>query len=252
MKQIKQVQGNTAQHAVKSARPQFPQFRLNLVALSVYVAFIGNNTGYAQDILPTAPQVVSGAASVTQSGTAQTINQTTDKAIINWGSFSVGSGSSVNFIQPGSGSVILNRVTGGDPSSILGSMSANGHVFLVNPNGIFFGLGSTVDTAGLVATTMSISDSDFLGGHYSFERNSAASIENAGVITIRDGGYALLAADKVSNGATGQINATNGNIGLVSADRVTIETQSDGLVGFSVEGNALRQIATVENAGVLT
>ncbi|BCM24816.1 hypothetical protein ZMTM_10750 [Methyloradius palustris] len=220
------------------------------VAFFVATAFT-SLTAISQD-LPTAGQVISGSASISQTGQNQTITQTTDKAIINWGSFSIGSSSSVNFVQPGSNSVVLNRVTGGDPSSILGSLSANGKVFLVNPNGIFFGFGSSVDTAGLVATTMSISDSDFLSNHYSFERNSAASIENAGVITIRGGGYALLAADKVSNSATGQINATKGNVGLISADRVTIETQSDGLVGFSVEGSALRQIASVENAGLIT
>jgi len=225
-------------------------FNLKQVAFLVATVLISFNA-YSQD-LPTAGQVVSGAASISQTGQNQTITQTTDKAIINWGSFSIGSSSSVNFVQPGSNSVVLNRVTGSDPSSILGSLSANGKVFLVNPNGIFFGFGSSVDTAGLVATTMSISDSDFLSNHYSFERNSAASIENAGVITIRDGGYAMLAADKVSNTVTGQINATKGNVGLVSADRVTIETQSDGLVGFSVEGSALRQIASIENAGLIS
>ncbi|HSH98553.1 MAG: hypothetical protein ACAH07_07510 [Methylophilaceae bacterium] len=225
-------------------------FNVKQVAFFVATAFT-SFAAFSQD-LPTAGQVISGTASISQAGQNQTITQTTDKAIINWGSFSIGSSSSVNFVQPGSNSVVLNRVTGGDPSSILGSLSANGKVFLVNPNGIFFGFGSSVDTAGLVATTMSISDSDFLSNHYSFERNSAASIENAGVITIRGGGYALLAADKVSNTVTGQINASKGSIGLVSADRVTIETQSDGLVGFSVEGSALRQIASVENAGLIS
>ncbi|MEZ0232394.1 MAG: beta strand repeat-containing protein [Methylophilaceae bacterium] len=206
----------------------------------------------AQDVLPTAPQVVGGAATVTQTATQQTITQTTDKAIINWGSFSIGANNSVQFIQPESSSVILNRVIGSDPSSIFGSMSANGQVFLVNPNGVFFAIGSSIDTAGLVATTMSISNSDFMSGYFNFERSGGGQVENAGIITIRDGGFALLAADKVINTADGRIIATNGNVALASADRVTIETKSDGLVGFSVEGTALREVATIENAGFIS
>ena len=231
----------------------FPQVRLKSIvlcvaaALSAYPYLIAN----AQD-LPTNPQVVGGAATVTQSGNHQTVTQTTNRAIVNWGGFSIGANNSVNFIQPGSSSVILNRVVGNDPSSIFGSLTANGKVFLVNPNGIFFGAGSSIDTGGLVATTMSIRDNDFMSGYFNFERTGAGQVENAGLITIREGGYALLAADQVSNTATGVINAPKGSVALTSADRVTIETNQDGLVGFSVSGDSVRQVASVDNAGLIS
>lgn len=215
-------------------------------ALSAYPCFNAS----AQD-LPTNPQVVGGAATVSQSGNQQTINQSTNRAIINWGSFSIGANNSVHFNQPGSSSVILNRVVGSDPSSILGSLSANGKVFLVNPNGVFFGPGSSVDTAGLVATTMSIRNNDFMSGYFNFERTGSGAVENAGLITIRDGGYALLAADQVRNTETGVINASKGSVALTSAERVTIETNQDGLVGFSVSGDSLREVASVDNAGLI-
>lgn len=230
-----------------------PQARLKSIVLCVAAALsvYPYLNAHAQD-LPTNPQVVGGAATVTQSGNQQTVTQTTNRAIVNWGGFSIGANNSVNFIQPGSSSVILNRVIGNDPSSIFGSLTANGKVFLVNPNGIFFGAGSSIDTGGLVATTMSIRDNDFMSGYFNFERSGAGQVENAGLITIREGGYALLAADQVSNTATGVINAPKGSVALTSADRVTIETNQDGLVGFSVSGNAVREVASVDNAGLIS
>ncbi|MBP7566074.1 MAG: filamentous hemagglutinin N-terminal domain-containing protein, partial [Burkholderiaceae bacterium] len=222
-----------------------------LVALAL--AVMASPASRAQ-VLPTAPQVVGGAASVSQNGNQQTVNQYTDRAIINWGSFSIGAGAGVTFVQPGANSVVLNRVTGGDPSSILGSMSANGQVFLVNPNGVFFGGDSRVDTGALVATTLSIANDDFMAGRYSFTRGAGAAgaVENAGIITIREGGFALLAADRVVNTATGQINAPGGVVQLASADRVTIDTRPDGLVSFSVSGDSVREVASVHNAGVIS
>ena len=104
-----------------------------------------------------APQggtVVAGQATITQpTPTSQVINQTTNKAIIDWKSFSIASGEKVRFNQPSTTSVTLNRVTGYDPSYILGEMSSNGKIFLVNPYGVVFGAGARVDVGGLVAST---------------------------------------------------------------------------------------------------
>ncbi|MDO8305313.1 filamentous hemagglutinin N-terminal domain-containing protein, partial [Herminiimonas sp.] len=99
----------------------------------------------AQAELPTGATVVGGAATINQSGTNQVINQTTAKAIIDWQTFSIGAGNSVSINQPNSSSILLNRVIGGSRSDIYGSLSANGQVFIVNPFGIYFGAGSSVD-----------------------------------------------------------------------------------------------------------
>ncbi|HTH39843.1 MAG TPA: filamentous hemagglutinin N-terminal domain-containing protein, partial [Rhodocyclaceae bacterium] len=104
--------------------------------------------GSVQAQQPSGANVVAGQVTVTQSATQTTVNQASSKAIVDWNSFSVGAGYSVNFVQSGSNAVILNRVVGGDPSTILGNISANGQVFLVNPNGVFFGAGARLDTAG--------------------------------------------------------------------------------------------------------
>ncbi|MBL8542044.1 MAG: filamentous hemagglutinin N-terminal domain-containing protein, partial [Betaproteobacteria bacterium] len=99
-------------------------------------------SGYA---LPTGAEVASGSGAVSQSGNALTVQQTSPRLAINWQSFGIGAGESVVFRQPDASSIALNRVLGQDPSLILGSLSANGQVFVLNPNGVLFGPGAQVD-----------------------------------------------------------------------------------------------------------
>ena len=115
--------------------------RMGILFAGAFVAQ-GALAAPATNALPTGGQVVSGQATVSQSGNGMTIHQGSDKAILNWESFSIGADASVNFQQPGSDSVALNRVVGSDPSAIYGSLTANGQVFLVNPKGVLFGKGA--------------------------------------------------------------------------------------------------------------
>ena len=103
-------------------------------------------------------QVVAGSAAISQSGQLTQIQQHSQRAVINWQSFSIPAGNTVRFDQPNSSAAVLNRVTGGDPSAIMGSLQANGNVFLVNPNGNVFGPGARVDVNGIVASTLDLSD----------------------------------------------------------------------------------------------
>lgn len=118
--------------------------------------------------LPSGGVVVGGSATITQSSaTRLDINQTTDRAVINWNSFSIGSGHHVDIRQPGSGSASVQQVVGQDPSRIFGQLTSNGRVIIANPNGIWFGPGSRVDVAGLVASTATMSApraNDFIAG----------------------------------------------------------------------------------------
>ena len=167
---------------------------LILIAVSAPLAALAN---------PTGGQVVGGQATIQNPNANNTIiNQASEHAIINWQQFSIGSDQYVQFIQPDSAAVILNRVIGGDPSSILGTMKANGQVFLVNPNGIFFGQGASLDVQGLVASTLDIKNSDFMAGNYVFSKNtngSDASVTNLGTITAHPNGYIVLAGDYAEN-----------------------------------------------------
>ena len=103
---------------------------------------------------PTGGQVTAGSAAITQSGTATTINQSSNKAAIDWTKFSVGANESVRFNQPSASALTLNRVTGTESSTILGKLSANGQVFILNPNGVLFGAGSQVNVGGSTASTL--------------------------------------------------------------------------------------------------
>lgn len=198
--------------------------------------------------LPTGGQVVSGSASISQpTATSLQVTQGSQKAILNWQGFSIGASESVVFQQPNASSVALNRVLGNNPSEIFGRLSANGQVFLVNPNGVLFGRSANVDVGGLVATTLSIQDSDFLAGRYAFANNgSAGAVVNQGNITAVSG-YALLAAPQVTN--EGVIAARMGTVVLAAGDKVSLDVVGDGLIKVSVDKAALD--AAVINKGTI-
>src|SRR6185295_14834089 len=153
------------------------RFALKALAVSVMLAF-GSNS-YA---LPTGGAVSAGSATIASGTGTTTINQSSQNVAINWQGFNIGAGEAVRFVQPNSSSAALNRVLGADPSSILGSLSANGKVFLVNPNGILFGQGAQVNVGGLVASTRGITDSDFMAGNYKFAGSGGGTIVNQGSI----------------------------------------------------------------------
>ena len=103
----------------------------------------------AANQLPTGAQVSAGQASVSQSGNTLNVNQTSQRAVVDWTSFNVGKDATVNFQQPNAQSATLNRVNDTQPSQILGRITAPGQVVLVNPEGVYFGKTATVDVGVL-------------------------------------------------------------------------------------------------------
>ena len=204
--------------------------------------------------LPTAGSVAAGQVSIGTSGSTTTVTQRSDKAIVNWGSFSVGQGASVNFIQPGSSSAILNRVTGSTTSVIAGSIHANGQVFLINPNGIAItSTGSIKVGGGFVGSTLNITDKDFLEGHLVFKGNGAsAGVSNAGIISVGRDGYAALIGGTVQN--KGLIAAPLGKIGLGSGEQATLDFSGDGFlqVALPTSESAEDKNALIDNQGTLS
>lgn len=197
---------------------------------------------------PTGGVVTSGSASISNSGQTTTITQSTNKASINWNSFSVAKNESVNFVQPNTSSITLNRVIGNEKSIIDGSLRANGQVWLLNSNGVLFGKGSSVNVSGLVASTMNMSDKNFIDGNYKFESTgSMASVINMGTIDISNSGYAALLAKEVKN--QGEIKALKGKVHLVGANEVSINLNGNSLVNLKVDKSVLD--ALVENKGAI-
>ncbi|MCU5786959.1 filamentous hemagglutinin outer membrane protein [Alcanivorax marinus] len=183
---------------------------------------------------PSGGQVVQGDASITPNGVETIINQLSNKAVINWNDFSIDPGELVKFIHQASTDVTLNRVTGDTVSQIKGALTANGNIFLINPNGIVFGATAEIDVAGLLATTFDIADQDFMDGKLNFsgELMNDAAITNQGKIEVGNGGFVYLIAPNVEN--TGHIIANVGRVTLANDGSYDIDLTGNGLVTFSV------------------
>lgn len=178
----------------------------------------------AAGALPTGGTVVGGQASIVQNGTTLNINQTTNQALVNFSTFNVGSGALVDIRQPGAAAALLARVTGGDPSQIYGQIRANGALWLINPSGILVAQGARIDVGSFIASTLGLSDSDFLAGRLNFTSPEsggvAGTVRNAGTINAAGGGSIYLVAPKVEN--SGMLNAPKGEVILAAAQNVQL------------------------------
>lgn len=224
--------------AARTPSPARPRPLINPLSWALATAFAAA-AGHAW-AGPQAGQVAAGQAKITSGAGLTTVTQSTSQAVINWASFSVRPGETVQFVQPSAQASVLNRVTGADPSELLGRVSANGRVFLLNPNGIVFGAGSRFDAAALVASTSRLSDSDFMAGHLQFVASdrAPAAVINRGEINVANGGAVALVAPAVVN--TGSIRADLGRVALAAGERFTVDLHGDRLVSVAVDSRQLQ------------
>ena len=196
--------------------------------------------------MPTNPEIYSGTAEVQHIDPHTMQIKSSDQAILHYKDFSVGKTEKVRFIQNSSKSCVLNRITGENPSQILGSLESNGKVFLVNPNGIYFGPNSKVDVGSLIASTLDVADEDFLQQKYKFtlSQGKSSSIVNEGLLSSAEGSIVLLAPE-IRN--LGHVQAKAGTVLLASGEHITLDFTGDGLIQFSVEGSL--KDALIEHAG---
>lgn len=192
-------------------------------------------TGATAYALPEGGQVAAGQAAITTAGSTMTIAQQTAQAIINWQNFGIGSGESVHINQPNSQAILLNRVIGSNPSEIFGQLTANGQVILVNPNGVFFRPGSSVDVGGLTASTLNIANEDFLKGQLRFAGDSQNPVINAGSINAQNGYVNLLAKEVVNEGI---IAAQTGSVNLAAGSGMSLDYNGDGKMTVAVTDGA--------------
>ena len=206
--------------------------------------------GIDPSALPTGGQVSSGTAAISYSGNHMSVNQSTNQMVANWDTFNIGQNAGVTFYQPGTSAVALNRITDVNPSQIMGSLNSNGMVFLVNPSGVLFGNSARVDVGGLVTSTLGISDSQFLGGNYTFSGvGNTGSIINSGSITARNGVVALI-APVVSNTASGSIATPGGTTAIGAGEQVAVDFAGDGLVSLRVDKGVVNALAN--NSGLIS
>ena len=204
------------------------------------------------DAMPEGGVVRSGSGSVTQNGKEMTIRQDSGRLAMDWTGFSVGKDETVRFQQPGKDALALNRVTGNQQSVIDGSLLSNGHVLLVNPNGVVIGKNASIDVGGLVASTAQVKDNfmkEFGNSTGAFRLGgiSDGKIINEGTIQA-EGGLVALHAAKVEN--SGTISNTGGSAVLAAADTLTLTPDADGKLNFTVDGKAAE--ASALNKGAIT
>lgn len=198
-------------------------------------------TGATAYALPEGGQVAAGQAAITTAGSTMTIAQQTAQAIINWQNFGIGSGEAVHINQPNSQAMLLNRVIGSNPSEIFGQLTANGQVILVNPNGVFFRPGSSVDVGGLTASTLNIANEDFLKGQLRFAGDSQNPVINAGTITAQNGYVNLLSKEVVNEGI---IAAQTGSVNLAAGSGMSLDYNGDGKMTVAVTDGAYQSAVT--------
>ncbi|MDD5181392.1 MAG: filamentous hemagglutinin N-terminal domain-containing protein, partial [Gallionellaceae bacterium] len=213
------------------------------MVLVVLACFTGQTTLFAN---PLGGVVASGQASIAAQGNVLTVTNTPN-AIINWQSFSINPAETTRFVQQSASSSVLNRVLGPDPSQLLGTLTSNGRVFLINPAGILVGQGARIDVAGFVASTLHLSNADFLAGKLNFTNPSPAGggagvggVVNNGSITTPSGGTVYLIAPQVTN--TGFITTPQGETILAAGD--TVQLIDTGLPGVSVQVTGAANNAT--------
>ncbi|WP_457280513.1 two-partner secretion domain-containing protein [Polaromonas sp. P5_D5] len=213
-----------------------------LLAMSVF-----NLQVHAADALNST--VVVGSGNVSTSGATTTINQASQRLAIDWTHLSTAANEALVFNQPNAQAIALNRITGSSPSEFLGSLTANGQVFILNPNGVLFGAGSQVNVGGLVASTLSMSNADFMAGSTTFGTDpgqagtgsSAGKVTNKGTLTAANGGYVALLAPEVRN--EGVIRAMLGTALLAAGNKITLNLDNGNLLGYSIDQGAINALA---------
>ncbi len=217
-------------------------------ALAAFCATLMHAQPVAPNTLPDGGRITAGEGSLTQQGNSLIVDQATQRLIAEWNSFNIGADGVVRFNQPGADSIALNRVVGADASQLLGSLQADGRVFLVNPNGVYFGAGASVDVGSIVASTLALSDADFLAGNYNFSNaGGAGAIVNDGALSARNGGVIAFISPRVTN--NGQLTAESGSVALAAGEKVTLDFKGDGLINLSIDAAAVD--AQVVNRGLI-
>ncbi len=222
-----------------------------MVASSLYaIGVLSGGFAYAGG-LPSGGQVVDGGASISQSGDTLNIDQSTDKAVIDWNSFSVGKGNTVNFNQPASDSATLNRVTGDFTSEIAGQINANGSVFLINPNGIMITKDGGIDTGNFVASTLDIDNNDFMKGDYTFTKSGQNGVvDNRGSIAVDDGGFVALLGGAVKSNGT--VRAHVGKVGFAGGEKIVMSFGNNDFLRVEVPTDKWDKLTDSQGNKVLT
>ena len=221
-------------------------------AAAITAAMMAMSVGGIAYAMPQGEVIRSGKGEIMRQDKDMTVNQDSKRLAIDWSGFDIANDERVTFRQPDKDSVALNRVVGDAASVIDGTLSGNGHVYVINPNGVLFGKNASVDVGSLVASTARISDSDMTnfanadGITMAIPEDSSAKVINAGTIRA-EGGLVVLHAAEVEN--SGTITNPEGTTALAAAKNLSLSADTAGKINFTVDGALAK--AKALNSGVL-
>ena len=210
--------------------------------------FIFSGIMLSAQAAPIGGHVTAGTGTISQSGNTTTIHQQSQNLSLNWNKFDIAPKEMVNFAQPNSHALAVNRVLGSHQASqIQGHLNANGQVWLINPNGVVFGKNAIVNVGGLLASTLEIADSELTKSQRRFSGSGTGGIINKGHIQTIKGGYVAMIANTVSN--QGHIHTPQGTTALAGGSQVTVSFAENQLTGIRVDKSTLHNL--VENKQVI-
>ncbi len=218
------------------------------LSASISLLIAGGGASFFQDAPagPAGGRVVGGSGSISTPNDKTTqVRQQSAQLLIDWDSFNLGSDELVQFNQPSASAQVLNRIFDQSASQIFGRINANGHVYLMNPNGVIFGRTAQVDVNSLVAASANINAEDFMSGRFRLISGDGFVI-NRGTLKAARGGFITLAGKSVGN--EGLIVADYGRVNLVSGDIMTLDFDGDGLIRFAIDKEVLENPTETENA----
>lgn len=216
-------------------------WKKSILQKRIFLALLITSISGTAFALPQNGSVTTGSGNISQNGNTMNVTQNTAKMGVNWQSFNIAKNETVNFHQPNASSVALNRVVGNDASAIYGALNANGQVFLINPNGVTFAPGASINVGGIAASTKDITDANFLAGKYNFAGASTAGVTNQGNIAAAEGGYVALMANNITN--EGNITAPKGSVALGAGNAFTLTADIAGKVNLAVDEAAVNAAA---------
>ena len=252
MSRLKQKGRTSVVKGKNTKKQQVNIFRMSTLAVAIHLLSVPALAG------PEGGAVVGGAGKINVDDltTTTTITQTTDLMAIDWQSFNVNANERVQYIQPDASSISLNRILSNNGSQIHGQIDANGHVILVNPNGVFFGENATVNVGGILASGLAIDPSDFMNSKFAFGalENTEGKVINSGLISAATGGSVTLLGKQVRN--DGLIVANLGVVNLAAGKEAVLTFDAAGLMGVHITKEILQSElgvdAAVVNAGDIT
>ena len=211
------------------------------------IALLAASAGYADgsaSALPIGGKITAGQGSITSASNQLKITQHTSVMDTSWSSFNIGVDATVSVHQPSASSTLIGRISGGRPSNIDGTLTANGRVVLINPNGVHFGANSRIDVGGIVASSLNLTGSSENAATLLFEGGAGATIRQDGLIKSD---YVALVGKSIEQ--FGQIEAANGDVALLAGERVEISIGGSGLISAKID--AKTGAGSVQSTGTI-